>query len=576
MKLMKLLSISMIFLVVQACSHPIEIEGDGDVLSLSGDRDCLLEDFQAGDDVCALNLVVAEYEETYQAEPRSGWVFDHWGNYCLNATDNTCSFNISAENVKLAWGAVAPPLQAIFTKSKVTGPVLPDSGIALGTGGPVLSTVGYQKKEFFLDGNARSYTPTLPLPSDGKLVVTADPETPAGDFKTRMVVIRPIAAADFNGTVVVEWLNVSAGADTPPDWIMAHNELIRSGYAWIGVSAQAVGVNALINGASAARYASLVHPTDSYSYDIFSHAGKRAGDTASKLLGGLTADRVIAAGESQSAFRMVTYIDAVQPIENVFDGFLVHSRFGSGAAISQAPLPQHSFPEPAPIRDDLDVPVMVVMAEGDVVISNLGARQPDTPMFREWEIAGTAHADAYTLQGLSDPGDGSGALAMFGFLRAPSNPFGCENPINAGAHHWVLQTAVSALDTWVRTLQDPALADLAPAIGAPLSVASSSPVVMNRDLQGNALGGVRSPHVDAPVATLDSVNSAPPGGFGFCSLFGRTLPLTVAEILNLYPTKQDFLTQWLDSTNTNVANGFLLQADADELWTAANAWDFPN
>ena len=31
-----------------SCSHPIVIVGDGDVMSASGERDCLLEDFLAG------------------------------------------------------------------------------------------------------------------------------------------------------------------------------------------------------------------------------------------------------------------------------------------------------------------------------------------------------------------------------------------------------------------------------------------------------------------------------------------------------------------------------------------------
>ena len=93
---------------------------------------------------------------------------------------------------------------------------------------------------------------------------------------------------------------------------------------------------------------------------------------------------------------------------------MVHSRFGAGASISQTPLPTVSFPAPAPIRDDLDVPVMVVQSEGDVIISNLDSRQPaNTSMIREWEMAGTSHADAYTLRGLNDAGDGSAALAMF-------------------------------------------------------------------------------------------------------------------------------------------------------------------
>jgi hypothetical protein len=36
------------------------------------------------------------------------------------------------------------------------------------------------------------------------------------------------------------------------------------------------------------------------------------------------------------------------------------------------------------------------------------------------------------------------------------------------------------------------------------------------------------------------------------------------------------IAKWLDAIYLNVANGFLLQDDAGELWSAANAWDFPN
>jgi hypothetical protein len=247
---------------------------------------------------------------------------------------------------------------------------------------------------------------------------------------------------------------------------------------------------------------------------------------------------------------------------------MVHSRSGSGSSIRQTPLANPvSYPAPAPIRDDLDVPVMVVQAEGDVIGSRLAARQPDTELFRAWEMAGTSHADAYTV--LSDPGDGSGAITMFGYMRAPSNPFGCDNPINAGGHHWILQAAFHGLDTWVRTGVEP---PAGPLLEVDYVLNEAPWVVLKRDLQGNALGGVRSPHVDAPVATLDSVNS----GVFFCRLFGRTIPLTVDEINSLYTSKEDFLMKWLDSINANVAAGYLLQPDGDELQDAADSWDFPN
>ena len=128
------------------------------------------------------------------------------------------------------------------------------------------------------------------------------------------------------------------------------------------------------------------------------------------MLGGLTPEVLIAAGESQSASRLVTYVNAIHPLANVYDGFMVHSRGAGGSPLTQAPLPTISVPSPAQIRNDLADPVMVVQAEGDV-INSIGVRQPDTPKFRVWELAGTSHSDAYTLTvSAIDVGDGSGAV----------------------------------------------------------------------------------------------------------------------------------------------------------------------
>ena len=97
--------------------------------------------------------------------------------------------------------------------------------------------------------------------------------------------------------MVVEWFNVSGGADASPEWQHTHIELIRKGYVWVGVSAQAVGVNQLKCAAPGppgcpvagdpARYASLVHPGDSYSYDIYSQVGQAILDQSDLVLGGL-------------------------------------------------------------------------------------------------------------------------------------------------------------------------------------------------------------------------------------------------------------------------------------------------
>lgn len=115
-RILKLASISVALLLIQACSHPIEIEGQGDVKTLSGNRTCMFEGDDFGETNCSRNYVVFAYQETYYPEPRPGWQFSHWGNYCTTVTlpPYECSFTATAEQVKASWGLTVPPLKAVF------------------------------------------------------------------------------------------------------------------------------------------------------------------------------------------------------------------------------------------------------------------------------------------------------------------------------------------------------------------------------------------------------------------------------------------------------------------------------
>jgi hypothetical protein len=255
---------------------------------------------------------------------------------------------------------------------------------------------------------------------------------------------------------------------------------------------------------------------------------------------------------------MVTYLTAVHPIAHDYDGFLVHSRFAGGSPLSQSPLPAVSGPSPVPIRDDLDKPVMIVESQTDVGGGYYGARQADTAKIRLWEMAGTSHADAYTAPvGLNDVGNGQGAVQMLAFLRHPPAS-SCALPFNAGPHHWILQAAISKLEAWVAK-------GTLPPIAPRLNVVSASPVTFGVDANGNALGGIRSPQVDAPIATLTGANT----GSGFCGLFGSTTPFSDAKIASLYPTHAKFNAAWRAAANVVKKQGFLLPLDARELKQAA-------
>ena len=220
--------------------------------------------------------------------------------------------------------------------------------------------------------------------------------------------LRPVDPARFGGTVVVSWQNVTVGFEMGTPVL----DVAAAGVAWVGVTAQRVAVDGFPSTAHVAlrgwdpeRYGSLAHPGDDFSFDIFAQAGRAVGPDRLAQAGagggpdpmdGLPVERLLATGTSQSALRLRAYVDAVHPLEPVFDGFLLTLDIGSGALVdsrdqdtSQAlRIPSAQ----ARIRADLDVPVLVVNSETEV--ERLApVRQPEPERFVLWEIAGVPHVD---------------------------------------------------------------------------------------------------------------------------------------------------------------------------------------
>src|SRR3546814_20207502 len=70
--------------------------------------------------------------------------------------------------------------------------------------------------------------------------------------------------------------------------------------------------------------------------------------------------------------------------------------------------------KPVHIRSEIEAPVLTIITETDLASPLVGyvrARQPDTDHLRTWEIAGTAHADTYTL-GAGFVDDGTASIDM--------------------------------------------------------------------------------------------------------------------------------------------------------------------
>ncbi|MBU0991848.1 MAG: hypothetical protein KJ737_05075 [Proteobacteria bacterium] len=442
-----------------------------------------------------------------------------------------------------------------------------------------LKKVGYQQTEYFISGTADSYLPVSELTSDGKWEVVKNQQA---EYTTRIIVIRPIDPEKFNGTVVVEWNNVSGNADATPEWSMAHTEFIREGYAWVGVTAQRKGIDnvgpfGLLDGILEAslktinpvRYKVLSHPGDNFSYSIYTQAAQRVRYAEGKdYLGGLKIEKMIAAGESQSASRMVSYINMLGKDNHLFDGFIVHSRLGSSAPVSGEPLETMQPPDIVRIRDDLDKPVLMLQTETDLFVAfeffpgtAYESRQPDSDMFRLWEVAGTSHADVYSVLGMFDNGQSDYYATPLKSSHAIPVLIRCSTYINGNPmHHFVVNAAFHAMDHWIRTGYPPSIAGRIDIETDPLRIA--------RDEFGNALGGIRSPYMDVPTATY-----APQGqGHILCEISGAMIPFSNEELHSIYHSSEDYLNQVQASTDQAVTDGFLRPADAAKVVSAATSF----
>jgi len=432
-----------------------------------------------------------------------------------------------------------------------------------------LAAQGYVQEEFFLSGTASAFTNLNELGSDGYW--EAEPAATA-DYRTRVLVYRPADAADFSGTAVVEWLNVTNGFDVPAGWGVGHVEALRRGHAWVNVTAQRVGIEGLedavlplnLRDADPERYESLEHPGDSFSYDIFTQvtAAIRAGEGG--ILGGLQADVLLATGESQSASRLLTYINAIQPLYNAYDGFIVDSRYDSSQPLAQEPQVAIPAPERVLFRDDLDTPVINFQAETDVIaLGAVDERQPDSDFFRLWEVTGSAHNDNYQLvAGRDDVGVGAEkALVVENDLIL--GIFACDRPINSGPYPWVYMAALNALETWVRS------GEAAPE-AARMAVTDDQSDFQYDDV-GNVVGGLRTPYVDATAARLSGEINA---GLVGCRLSGTTALFDAATMATRYVDRDGYVAAVAEATDVAVEAGYLLPEDAERIKAAAGLqWD---
>ncbi len=400
-----------------------------------------------------------------------------------------------------------------------------------------LAAIGWAEVEYTAEGVARS-----PRGAEATYVVR--------------VLVRTPPLASSSGTLCAEWLNVSSGAEAAPEWTYLADELIRRGHSWAGVSAQVVGVAggagsvAVDGGAPPAspglvgtdpeRYGHLDHPGDAWCHDIYVQVARAVRDELSSSL-------VLAIGESQSACMLSRHQLSLHGLVSPFGGYLIHSRAGAMPPLEPDGT-QHTMVDvlarpSGRLRDDL-APTLVVQTETDVIgrMRSLPTRQPDGPLLRTWEVAGTAHADKFQIDAFEEL-------------------LGCPTPVNRGQQVYVLRAGLRALEDWARDGDAPPQAE-------PLVVEGPDGTECYAvDALGNSLGGVRTPAVDVAVERLSGF--APAGASLICQLFGSTTPLPAETLRARWGTEEQYHSAYARATEAMIAAGFACPDDRDALLSEA-------
>ena len=400
-----------------------------------------------------------------------------------------------------------------------------------------LSEHGYVEEEYFVEGLANQYS-TGGLEA-GSVIDSGHP------YRTRIIVRRPQNPARFNGVVVVEWINVTGGPDKDIDWWQSGPHLIRNGYAFVGVSAQQMGIDTMIDW-SPERYGELdvTHDgaveNDALSFDIFAAVGKainRRGETTAPgevdILLGLQAEQILATGHSQSASRLAVYINNLHLLDPVFDGFMVH---GGGGRI----------------RDDVNAKIFKIMAETDMR-RRAAEPQPNTDNFRQWEVAGSSHVDEiFELEYAKVRNLREGLSTDNVFVRDAQ----CElPPYSRVPFRHVMDAAFEHLVAWVRD-------DVPPPVAPPLQVRQMMPELeFARDEYGNVLGGIRLAAHAVPTAKNTGINGGTENRF--CFLYGSHEPFDQQTLDALYPSHEDYVARVREVVEANLAAGYILPYAAE-------------
>ena len=461
---------------------------------------------------------------------------------------------------------------------------------------------GYVEEEYFLSGSANVYDWA------GKtkdLKVVAGP----GRYVNRILVRRPRDASRFSGNVEVTILNATSGADVggPAD----SRRMVAQGDVWIGITSKPVTVAALkrfdpvryapldwSNPASAGERCASPSLVPSYFYnrpgvgammnipamrsssetedglvwDILGQVGLLLkSEQRHKILPGFGMPVVYMTGSSQSASVLRTWYagfhDRYRTPQGrpVYDGyfaivFAAQARLNQCGADVLPDDPRQKFLPPP------SVPFVTLLSEGEMWVAGRHTRQVNSATPKggiiTYEVAGAPHGRGETpgLQPDTSARDPEAGRVLAGLAGGTMPPI----PVNTVANDlpWapVYRGVYRNFQLWLRDGVVPPQAPM-------LRIDATGR--LERDEHGNALGGIRMPYIEVPVATYRSY----PFEDGIMTSFRKNF--SAEKLKALYPDRMTYIAKFSTATDRFAAGGWITPEDSVALKKASEKF-FPN
>jgi hypothetical protein len=430
-----------------------------------------------------------------------------------------------------------------------------------------LAQHGYEEKEFFISGVANVYD----WAQDGTLSV----KTAKAPYENRILVRRPTSPAKFSGTVYVEPLFGVRRFDWAMMWGYGKDYFMEHGDVWVGVTAP--GALESLKKFDPSRYASLSmnNPTptaacpgagkngpaameEGLRWDVYSQLSvSLRTDAADQPMRGYAVRRVFM---TTQAGDIVTYINALHTQAQLSDGKPAYD----GYVVRNPPAPSKiSLCAPGisatdsrrQIRD-IGVPVISVVAQGEVAAS-LSARKADSDnpqgRYRLYEVAGAAHIEKFAYSSLPSMEEQTAIGLAQGTVDWPLN-VKCDPEIPLSNHPLLMYAfhgAFRNLDDWVSKGVTPPHAE---------RIAMKDGQIEN-DRFSHAVGGVRSPWVDVPLATYETASLGP----GTCRELGHKVAFPKSQVDGSYRPPSGYVQSMNESVDQTVKAGYFTETDGKKM-----------